>query len=148
MKLVDSALPLPLGGLGNRRSLLALGNLASALSAIVLSRPEAACGTFHVHDGVALSTTEIVETLRAALGRPRRLFAVGAGAAARAGRAPVTGPAARRLYGSLELSDARFRRTFAWTPAVETRVALAEMAASHLSGRGPDALSATALHRG
>jgi nucleoside-diphosphate-sugar epimerase len=148
VRLADTALPLPLGGLTNRRSLLALANFASALSAIVRSPPRSAAGTFHVHDGQALSTAEIVTTLREALGRPRRLFAVGAGATRLARRLPLIGPAARRLYGSLEVSDAHFRRTFNWIPAVETRAALAEMAAAQAAGRGPDATSATVLHRG
>jgi UDP-N-acetyl-alpha-D-quinovosamine dehydrogenase len=133
-QLADTALPLPFAGLTNRRSLLALRNFAGALGAIVRSRPQSAAGTFHIHDGPALSTAEIVTTLRAALGRPRRLFAVGAGADALARRLPLAGPAARRLYGSLELSDAHFRRTFDWIPAVETRAALAEMAAAQAAG--------------
>jgi len=129
MRIADTALPLPLGGLSNRRSLLAVDNLASALAAIVRMAPQAAAGTFHIHDGPALSTTEIVATLRAALGRPRRLLAPGAGAAI-AKHVPLIGPIARRLYGSLEISDAHFRQTFGWTPVIETKAALAEMAAS------------------
>jgi UDP-N-acetyl-alpha-D-quinovosamine dehydrogenase len=146
LKLADSGLPLPLGGLENRRSLLALDNFASALAAIVRAPPEAAAGIFHIHDGPPLSTTEIVAALRAALGRPRRLFAAGAGAAL-AKRLPLVGPAARRLYGSLELSDAHFRETFRWTPVIETRVALAEMAAAWRAERGLDA-GRTAVPRG
>jgi nucleoside-diphosphate-sugar epimerase len=128
LKLADSGLPLPLGGIENRRSLLAIANFASALATIVRRPPETAAGIFHIHDGPALSTTEIVATLRAALGRPRRLFAVGKGGAGLARRMPLLGAAARRLYGSLEVSDALFRQTFRWTPVVDTRAALAEMA--------------------
>jgi uncharacterized protein YbjT (DUF2867 family) len=130
LQLADTGLPLPLGGLTNRRSLLALDNLAAALAVIVRTPPQAAAGIFHIHDGPALSTTEIVATLRTALGRPRRLFAVGAGGAGLARHTPLLGPAARRLFGSLEISDAHFRQTFRWTPVVETRKALAEMAAA------------------
>jgi nucleoside-diphosphate-sugar epimerase len=144
LKLADSGLPLPLGGLTNRRSLLALGNLASALSAIVRSPPHVAAGVFHVHDGPALSTTEIVATLRAALGRPRRLFAVGAAGATLARHVPLIGPAARRLYGSLEISDAHFRQTFHWKPIKETGAALAEMAQPCGAERRHDAAGAAA----
>jgi nucleoside-diphosphate-sugar epimerase len=151
LKLVDSPLPLPLAGLTNRRSLLAVDNLASALAAILAAgidcglEPGAALGaalgaapgtddaggTFHVHDGPALSTTEIVETLRLALGRRRRLFGMGRGlgalAAGIAGCTPAIGQAVRRLYGPLELSDARFRQCFKWTPVIDTKDALAWM---------------------
>jgi UDP-glucose 4-epimerase len=130
LKLADTGLPLPLGGLANRRSLLAIDNCASALAAIARAPPQTAAGTYHIHDGPALSTTEIVATLRTALGRPGRLLAVGAVAAAVAKRLPLIGPAARRLYGSLEVSDAHFRHTFRWTPVIETKAALAEMAAA------------------
>jgi nucleoside-diphosphate-sugar epimerase len=139
LKLADSAIPLPLGGLTNRRSLLAIENFAGALAAIVRSPPATAAGIFHVHDGPALSTTEIVATLRAALGRPRRLLAVGAGGAALASRIPLLIPVARRLYRSLEISDAHFRQTFGWTPVIETKAALGEMAAAWRAERGLDA---------
>lgn len=134
LKLVDTPLPLPLAGLANKRSLLAIDNFASALAAIVAAGADGEGGAFHVHDGPALSTTEIVETLRTALGRRRRLFAVGGLAAGIAGRAPVVGAALRRLYGSLELSDARFRQCFKWTPVVDTRDALCEMARAATAG--------------
>jgi nucleoside-diphosphate-sugar epimerase len=148
LRLADTPLPLPLGGLTNRRSLLAVANFATALSAMVRAGPQAAPGIFHFHDGPALSTTEIVATLRAALGRPRRLFAIGRAAAAAVARVPPVAPIARRLYGSLEMSDARFRRAFNWTPAIETKVALAEMAAAHAARSHSDTISATALHHG
>ena len=148
LRLAATPLPLPLGGLANRRSLLAVPNLASALSAIVRAGPGAAAGTFHVHDGPALSTTEIVAALRDALGRPRRLFALGEAGRAAAGRVPLVAAAARRLYGSLEMSDARFRAAFRWTPAIETRAALAETAAAYAAGLRTDAISALVLRRG
>jgi UDP-glucose 4-epimerase len=148
VRLADTALPLPLGGPTNRRSLLALGNFAAALSVIVRAPPERGGGVFHVHDGPALSTTEIVAALRAGLGRPRRLFAVGEAGAALARHLPLAGPAARRLYGSLEMSDAHFRRTFHWTPPIETRTALAEMAAAYAAARGSEAVSGAALRHG
>jgi UDP-4-keto-D-FucNAc 4-reductase len=137
LKLADSPWPLPLAGLANRRSLLAIDNFASALATIVETGVSSggASGAFHVHDGPALSTTEIVETLRLALGRRRRLFDVGALAAGLVGRAPAIGPAVRRLYGSLELSDARFRHCFKWTPVVDSRAALSQMARA-VAGRG------------
>lgn len=127
VRLADTPLPLPLGGLANRRSLLAVRNFASALAAIVRSGPNGPQGVFHVHDGPPPSTTEIVAALRMALGRPARLFPPGATLTRIARNIPVLAPVARRLYGSLELSDAHFRQCFRWTPAVETMAALAEM---------------------
>jgi UDP-glucose 4-epimerase len=132
--LANLPLPLPLARLTNKRSLLAVRNFAAALAAVVRAGPAQAPGVYHVHDGPALSTTEIVTTLRAALGRRLCLFPIGPAAAAIARQAPLLGPAARRLYGSLELSDALFRRNFRWTPVVGTKSALTEMV-QHWRGR-------------
>ena len=140
LQLADTALPLPLAGLANRRSLLAVRNLAGALAAVVRAGPGAPVGVFHVHDGPALSTTEIVGTLRAGLGRPCRLFPAGAAMSGAARRLPLLGATARRLFGSLELCDAHFRRTFGWTPAVETGRALAALAKAYLAEPGRDVI--------
>jgi UDP-glucose 4-epimerase len=144
MQLADTPFPLPLAGLANRRSMLAVRNFASALAAIVKAGPSAPEGTFHVHDGPALSTTEIVATLRAALGRPCRLFPIGAVAASAARQVPLIGATARRLYGSLEISDAHFRCSFQWAPAVETKAALAAIARAYSAGRSRDAIGTVA----
>jgi nucleoside-diphosphate-sugar epimerase len=135
LRLADMPLPLPLASLTNKRSLLAVRNFAAALATVVRAGPSRPSGVYHVHDGPALSTTEIVATLRAALGRPRRLFSIGV-AASLLRRTPLLASAARRLYGSLELSDALFRRNFAWSPVVGTEAALTEMVQQSL-GKAP-----------
>lgn len=127
LQLADTPLPLPLGGLANKRSLLAVRNFADALAAVVRAGPAAPAGVFHVHDGPPMSTTDIIATMRAALGRPARLFPIGSAAASIARRMPLFRGAARRLYGTLELSDAHFRRSYAWVPVVDTRTALIEL---------------------
>jgi UDP-glucose 4-epimerase len=127
LKLADTPWPLPLGGLSNRRSLLATSNLASLLVHLVRHASALAAATFHVHDGAPLSTTQIVSALREGLGRPPRLVpASPLGCAARG--LPVVGPVARRLFGSLEISDARLRQAISWTPPTSSHAALVEMA--------------------
>jgi len=128
LQLADTPLPLPLGAVSNKRSLLAVPNFASALAAVVQAGPGRASGTFHVQDGPPLSTTEIVMILRAGLGRRARLFPLGTVVARLARRVPLLAPTARRLYGSLALSDALFRRTFGWAAPLETKAALTQMA--------------------
>jgi nucleoside-diphosphate-sugar epimerase len=77
LQLADTPLPLPLGGLANKRSLLAVRNFADALATVVRAGPAAPAGVFHVHDGPPMSTTDIIATVRVALGRPARLFPIG-----------------------------------------------------------------------
>jgi UDP-glucose 4-epimerase len=133
VRLAALPLPLPLGGLTNKRSLLAVRNFAAALATVVRAGSDSRPGVYHVHDGPPLSTTEIVEALRAALGRPRCLWPLGASAAAIVRRTPLLASTAGRLYGSLEMTDQHFRRSFAWTPVVSTRAALGEMARQSLA---------------
>jgi nucleoside-diphosphate-sugar epimerase len=133
---LDTGLPLPLGGLTNRRSVLCTRNLASALAAILHPFRSGPGGVFHVHDGPPLSTSEMVATLRHALRRPARLFPPSELGARAARRMPGLGPLARRLMGSLELSDAHFRRSFRWQPVEDTRSALAETAVGYAAGKG------------
>jgi UDP-glucose 4-epimerase len=136
LRLADTPFPLPLAGLGNRRSTLAACNLASILTLLAEGAERGQDGVFHVHDGPPLSLQEMVATLRAALGRAPRLFPIGRTARTMLTRTPVIASLMRRLYGPLELSDAHFRRCFSWTPVVDTRTALAQMARSP-SGRLP-----------
>lgn len=113
--LVDRGVPLPLGAVANRRSLLYAGNAAAAVLAL-LERP-AGCETYFVSDGPALSTPALVREIAAALGRPARLLPVPPALFRAAGRVgdlvpgvPVTSAAVSRLLGSLEVDDARLRR--------------------------------------
>ena len=116
LKLCDTALPLPLGGIdGNRRSLIYLGNLADALRR-ALVHGAAAGRTYLVRDSEDVSTAGLVRRIRRALGRPPRLVTVPAGALRAA--LVVTGPrpAAERLLGSLAVDASRINRELGWTP--------------------------------
>src|SRR5690606_14506887 len=76
LRLCDTALPLPFGGITeNRRSMIYVDNLADAVCA-ALDHADAAGETFLVSDGVPVSTAALVRSLRAALARPARLIPV------------------------------------------------------------------------
>jgi nucleoside-diphosphate-sugar epimerase len=120
LRLCRSGLPLPFAGLENRRSLIAVGNLADAILRC-LEAPGAR-GVYHVRDG-DFSTPELVAELRRARGMAPRLFRIPRGLLRVA-------PAA--LVGSLQLDDGAFRRDFGWAPPVPAAAALAETARSPL----------------
>lgn len=125
LRLCDSALPLPLGGLDNRRSLLALDNLVDAL-ALCLTHPDAAGRTFHIADQPSLSTTELVRRLRHHLQRRPGLVRLPAPLLAGATRlVPGARRAWDRLAGSLELDAGLIRTSLGWTPPVGLDEALA-----------------------
>ena len=137
LELADSPFPLPLGGLANKRSIISVGNLASAL-ATILNMSRARDGVYHVHDGQPLSTTQIVESFRKALGRSRRLVPMLPAASGLLRAIPIVGPNCSRLYGSLQISDALFRQKFAWRPVEGSRAALADAAANFVDSGQAD----------
>jgi len=73
-RLVDSGLPLPLGGIENLRSVLYVENLVDAIMAELEAPPRVAPS--FVSDGPPLSTTAFVRHIADALGRPSRLVRV------------------------------------------------------------------------
>ena len=74
LKLVDTPLPLPFHGLASRRSLISSTSLIEAIITII-KQEQTAGGLYLVHDD-AVSTTEMIKTIHAGLGRPDRQFKI------------------------------------------------------------------------
>lgn len=127
MSWLSHGVPLPLGGLGNRRSLVALDNLVD-LILICIGHPAAANQTFLVSDGEDLSTTQLLQRMAHALGRSARLLAMPVflleAAAAMLGKRAV----AQRLCDSLQVDIGKTRGCLGWVPPVSVDVALAKTA--------------------
>ncbi|MBK1837679.1 SDR family oxidoreductase [Azospirillum sp. YIM B02556] len=115
LKLVATGLPLPLGGIHNRRSLIYVGNLADAV-ATVLEHPKAAGRTFLVQDGDPVSTADLVRAIAAALRRPARLIPVPHGLMALGAALTGTRAVFDRLAGTLTVDDAPIRDELGWRP--------------------------------
>ena len=133
MRWIKRGVPLPLGAIDNRRSLVALDNLVDLLI-LCGQHPAAAGKTFLVSDGEDLSTTELLRRMGSALGKPARLIpcpsALLTGGAALLGRAGV----ARRLCGSLQVDVSETREVLGWKPVVGVDAALRKTAAAFLAG--------------
>jgi UDP-glucose 4-epimerase len=128
IELARSPLPLPLGALKARRSLLALDNLAAAVDT-VLKAAEPIRRPFIVADPEPVTVAEMVGALRRGLGRKPGLFPVPQGLLAGVARLAGRDEAFQRLAGSLVASPEALRR-FGWQPPAETREALARLAQS------------------
>lgn len=115
LKLVAKGLPLPFGGLDNRRSLIFVGNLADAVI-LCLTHPDAPGGRFLVQDGQPLSTADLVRAIGAALGRPARLIPVPTGLLALGARLAGRQAVYDRIAGSLAVDDRSIRQTLGWAP--------------------------------
>lgn len=117
MNWVNKGVPLPLGAIHNRRSLVSLDNLVDLITTCV-DHPAAANQTFLVSDGEDLSTSQMLRRMAAALGRPARLLPVPqrwlCAAAGLLGKAAV----AQRLCGSLQVDIRHTCETLDWQPPV------------------------------
>jgi nucleoside-diphosphate-sugar epimerase len=117
LRLCEKGIPLPLGAVRNRRSLIFIDNLTSAIRC-ALSRPEAAGQTYLVADGEDVSTPELIARLSAALGRKARLIAVPPAWLRAGGRLLDRSAEVERALSSLAVDSARIRRELDWTPPV------------------------------
>lgn len=110
-------IPLPLGSVHNKRSLVALDNLVDLLITCV-DHPAAANQTFLVSDGEDLSTTELLRRLGQAMGKPARLLPIPVSmlqwGAALIGKKDV----AQKLLGSLQVDISATCNTLGWYPPI------------------------------
>lgn len=131
MRWLARGVPLPLGAIHNRRSMVALGNLVD-LIVTCIDHPAAANQTFLVSDGEDLSTTQLLQRLGRALGKPARLVPVPA-MLLKAGAALVGKPAiAQRLCGSLQVDISKTQQLLGWVPPLSIDEGLKRAAEGYL----------------
>ncbi len=134
MRWIARGVPLPFGGIHNRRSLLALGNLVD-LIAICARHPDAANQTFLASDREDLSTPELIRRTGEALGRRARLVPVPERLLWAAARLTGNADFAKRLFGSLQIDMRKTNVLLGWTPQVPIEDALKDAAQDFLRRR-------------
>lgn len=123
--LAQTPMPLPFGGLDNRRSLLAIENLASAVE-LALTAKEAAGETYLVADTEPISVAELVAAMREGLGRPPHLVRVPSGAVKRLMQTFGREADFERIAGNFVIDSGKLRR-LGWQPSVRTQDGIAAM---------------------
>ena len=116
--------PLPLRSIDNRRSLIFVENLTSAILAC-LSHPQAPGHVFAVSDGEAVSTPGLVGLMAQALGRPARLLHCPPALLRLALRLLRPGGAVEGLFETLEIDNEEIRERTGWRPPFALPEALA-----------------------
>jgi nucleoside-diphosphate-sugar epimerase len=134
LRWVDSGLPLPFASLRNRRRLIYLGNLVSAVVRCV--ERAGASGPFLLGDDEIVSTPELLARIARALERPVRLFPVPPAALRLAGAITGRGDEIRRLTGNLVTDTSRARSALDWRPPHSLDEGLAQTARWLRSSRG------------
>jgi len=133
MNLIARGVPLPVGAVDNRRSLIHSGNLTSAITT-ALDAPRAAGRIYLVSDGEDVSTPDLVRGLARALGAKPRLLSLPLAALHFA--AMLAGKRAEfaRLTGSLQVDSSRIRRELGWRSPITLAQGL-ELTAKWYAGR-------------
>ncbi|MEZ5628484.1 MAG: SDR family oxidoreductase [Rhodocyclaceae bacterium] len=132
MKWLCTGLPLPLGAIDNRRSLIGLENLVDLIMTAA-QHPMAANQVFLAGDGEDLSTTELLRRVARALGRPARLLPMPAAWIFATARMLGRQSLAARLCGSLQVDTAKARTLLGWQPPDTVDEGLRKTAADYLA---------------
>lgn len=134
MRVVLSGIPLPLGSISNKRSLVSLGNLTD-LILLCATHPAAVNQVFLVSDGDDISIPQLLQKMAAALGSPSRVFHfpvsliwLGAGFLGRKNMA-------QRLCSSLQLDISKTKRLLGWMPPISLDQGLLEAAQWYLRSK-------------
>lgn len=134
MDAVYHGLPLPLGRVRNRRSLVSIWNLSDLLLTLV-RHPDPEDAAWLVSDGEDLATPELLERLGKAVGRRARLLpmptAVLSGVATLMGKRGE----AQRLLSSLTVDMVATRERLSWQPPISVDESLRRTAEWYLAAR-------------
>ena len=130
MHWLSKGIPLPLGAIDNRRSLVALDNLVDLVRRC-MTHPAAANQTFLVSDGDDLSTSCLLRRMALALGKPARLVPVPEKLLTLGANLLGRRALAQRLCGSLQVDIEKTRSLLDWAPPISVDQALAQTASHY-----------------
>ncbi|RLU05662.1 NAD-dependent dehydratase [Pseudomonas prosekii] len=117
MTWLSKGIPLPLGAIRNKRSLVSIDNLVD-LVLTCLKHPAAANQTFMVSDGEDVSTTELLRRMGVALRKPARLIPVPGAVLGMAASVLGRKDLAQRLNGSLQVDISKTCDLLGWRPVM------------------------------
>ena len=137
LSLCDTPVPLPFGAVRNRRSFLAVDDLARLLLACARHADRGVTRTWLAAYPEPVSTAELVAALRDALGRPRRLVAMPPSWLEAAGTLLGRGAQVRRLVRSLEIDARATTAALDWTPRVGLAGVVTQLVAGYRAAPRP-----------
>lgn len=134
IKAVHRGVPLPLGSVANRRSMIHVANVSSAVMAGLLVETGSS-GRYVISDDEALSIADIIRNLADGLEvEPRLLQVSSVGMKVLETMLAAVGKKAmlQRLTQDLQIDNSKFKRDFNWVPQVSTPVGLRETGAWYI----------------
>ena len=124
---------LPFAGIENRRALIYVGNLASALVRCVEETGDAS-HLFLLHDGERVTTSQLCQLILTGLNKSPHLAPDPFGLVRAVASLAAPG-IARRLYGSLDIADDGINEALGWTPPFSTAEGINHTVAAFLDSR-------------
>jgi nucleoside-diphosphate-sugar epimerase len=131
MNWLAKGIPLPLGAIYNKRSLVSLNNLLDLITKCI-DHPAAADQVFFAADGEDLSTTELLVRLGSALGKPARLIPVPQPLLEQGLKLIGKKDVARKLCGSLTIDISKAKEKLGWMPVEDVDTGMRKTAEWYL----------------
>lgn len=132
MACIARRLPLPLGAIDNRRSLVAIDNLVDLLITCI-EHPGAAGQTFLVSDDNDVSTTQLLNSLARSMQVTPLLLPIPVLALKMAAAMIGKSEQARRVLESLQVDIRHTRERLGWAPPVSMEAAIQQTASDYLA---------------
>ena len=132
LQFVHAGLPLPLSAIRNKRSMVAVENLADLLI-VCCVHPAAAGNTLCVSDDADLSTPDLLRMLAKAMGKPARLFSLPASVVSFIATLAGRSQEASRLLDSLQVDITSTKSLLGWHPVISVQDAIDKTVADFLA---------------
>ena len=117
IKWVDKAIPLPLGSVHNKRSLVALDNLVSFICHCI-NHSKAGNEIFLISDGEDISTTQLLQKVAKALEKKIILLPIPVSLMRFTAKLIGKQAVASRLFDSLQVDSSKARNLLGWQPVI------------------------------
>ncbi len=134
INIVNRGILLPLARVDNQRSLIFLENLVDALQACI-THPKAAGKTFLLSDGKDVSTTQLIQMISSALGKPSRLFPLPPDLLRFLGKMTGRSNTVSRLLDTLIVNMDKIRQELNWVPPHSMEQGLRETAKWYMQSK-------------
>lgn len=115
MQYISRGIPLPLGAIQNKRSLIGIDNLVDFI-ATTISHPNATNQTFLISDDEDISTTDLLRRIGKYIGMPARLIPLHPKILSFLFNILGRQDFGNRLLGSLEVDITKAKKLLAWSP--------------------------------
>ncbi|MEJ2393042.1 MAG: NAD-dependent epimerase/dehydratase family protein [Gammaproteobacteria bacterium] len=123
LRLLSSGIPLPLGGIHNERSFVAIDNLIDLIKTCI-THPAAANREFLVSDDEDMSTTNFARRILNAMGKKTLLFPLPLSFVKWLGSVSGRTELVRSLFGSLQIDMNTTKTLLSWNPPVSVDEAI------------------------